>query len=97
MRLALIAAAFTLLGSVASLAHDDQGVASIVSAQTMIETGGKNSLLVRVHDRWSFVGCVSSHHDCGHHAREHGFHHHTVRHSHDGCPAHPHLACYGQN
>ena len=97
MRFALLAAAFTFVGSFGALADNDQIVTTTAFAPVQLSTTGENPLLVPVHDGWSFVGCVSSHHECGHHAHEHGFHHHTLRHSHDSCPSHPHLACYGQN
>ena len=49
-----------------------------------------------VHGKWEFVGCVSSRHDCSHHAHEEGYSSHKVEQDEDRCSTHPHLACYGQ-
>ena len=98
MRLGILTAILALADSAAVHAQSYQGSLSpAIYAPSSHQSRGVNPLTIPVHDGWSFVGCVSSHHHCGHHASEHGFHHHTVRHSHDSCPSHPHLACFGRN
>lgn len=67
----------------------ENGVSEPLSATPV----GHNS-----HDHhWHFVGCVTSHSACEHHAADHGYHHHRVKHNHHNCHHEPHLACYGRN
>ena len=50
-----------------------------------------------VDSKWEFVGCVSSRHDCSHHAQQEGyFSSDRVEQDEDTCSSKPHLACYGQ-
>ena len=98
MRLAAVTALLVLAGSTAAWTQDHQaGVIPTLYGPSPNQSIGEKLPVIPVHSGWSFVGCTSSHHACGHHASSHGYHHHTVRHSHDSCPSHPHLACYGRN
>ena len=50
-----------------------------------------------VDSKWEFVGCLSSRHDCSHHAQQEGyFSSDRVEQDEDTCSSKPHLACYGQ-
>ena len=95
MRLAAMAAILVFAGSTAARTQDQSGVIPTLYGPSPNQSIGEKLPAIPVHSGWSFVGCTSSHHACGHHARSHGFHHHSVRHSHS-C-SHPHLACYGRN
>lgn len=60
--------------------------------------GPSRSAVTPVADRhWHFMGCARSHRHCHHLADHAGYHHATVRHDHDRCHHHPHLACYAWN
>ena len=99
MRLAIISAAAILTGTITAYAQSaDQKNIVLALHVPVVEQGlGQRMTPIPVHSRWAFVGCEQSHHACVHHAHDHGFRQHTVRHDHNACPSHPHLACYGSN
>ena len=95
MRLATLTAALILVSTCVAGSQEYRG--SVVSALNVPQALVDHNRPIPVHSSWTFVGCIPSHHACGHHAQDHGYHHHTVQHSHDLCPVHPHLACLGRN
>jgi hypothetical protein len=108
MKVLFYVLAFTVFGAFMAQAGEMQvqgkaqsaAMSKVASLSIGIITEPKSLVTPIAHRRrshWHFAGCVRSHNQCHHRARDRGYHHASVRRNHSRCHHEPHLACYIRN
>ncbi len=90
------AGALLFCGMSTAVAQDQSVIAEEYAYLMPAKPSTAEGLIVPIHSRWSFVGCVYRRSQCHHHAHDYGYTRSKVRHNHNLCEDHPHLACFGR-